>query len=861
MNQTLGYRVFNSIDSNSYLKELYESILYNYSIKLLKRTDISPCNFELEDALRFADLLSKSTDSKNSETHRIWAQEIVALLSNLYPDNEIIPYYMGSVLTNISNYQGLAMHPGNFTATNVLDQAYTEFKKNYLKIPTCDNDYFFQSQKQVFDSLTKDKFSYSGPTSMGKSFIMRMFIKDRIEKNVQENYAIIVPTKALINEVSSQMITDLKGLLAEKNYRVITAAGTLSLQQPHNFILVLTPERLLYLLLDHPDFKLDYLFVDEAHKISSKDSRSPFYYKIIDLLSSRKDKPHFIFSSPNIPNPEIYLKLTSGNVDMHDKLTTSFSPVSQLKYIIDLVDKKIKLHNDHSNSFIDIPFYKREVTLSDLIQNINHSQKSIIYCSSTANAVDYAREYARLLGPTQRSEELISLSRDIRNEIHSDYYLADLILKGVAYHIGYLPSHIRMRIEDLFREGDIKTVFCTSTLVEGINLPADNLFVTSYKNGLSNMNPVDFRNLIGRVGRIKYNLYGNVFLVRLNSKAKEGKYEQLIEEKIPDQKLSIVSELTKPQKQKIVDSLLAGNIELVRYPKSQSVENYSLMRKFALILLKDIITNNASLVHEEFSTYLSPEKEAQICKAFQQKPIDNDINVSSDQIENMSAAIAKGLRYPTFNAQGNIDYNELVVFLEKLCVIFKWDKYEASTLGHISKRTGKHGKLRWYAVILAQWIQGNGLNIIMTDAIKFKQFYPKSGVEINGVIVDYEDSKLHRNIVISDTLNAIEDVILFRISNYFLRFSTEYKHFHNLDVIENDWYEFVEYGTTNPLTIFLQRNGFSRETATYIKKHREYIHIVGNEYKLDSSLSECSSKAVCKEVSEMKYNVPELFIN
>ena len=39
----------------------------------------------------------------------------------------------------------------------------------------------------------------------------------------------------------------------------------------------------------------------------------------------------------------------------------------------------------------------------------------------------------------------------------------------------------------------------TTTLVEGVNLPADNLFITSYRNGIAQMTPVDFNNLIGRV--------------------------------------------------------------------------------------------------------------------------------------------------------------------------------------------------------------------------------------------------------------------------------------------------------------------------------------------------------------------------
>lgn len=862
MNTILGDSIFKDIEKNEYLQEIFNAILYNYSLNLFCIQNKERRTLDINDALRFADLLSKSTDKTRSEIHKVWAQEIVALLCNLYPDNENIKFYLGSVLTNACNYRGLSLHPNNYEPVDAFESLYEEYKKSLLKIPHQDDSYFFKSQKDVFDSFEQDQFSYSGPTSMGKSFVMRMFIKNQIASGNQENYAIVVPTKALINEVSRRVISDLKELLSERNYRVITAGGALSLQQEHNFILVLTPERLLYLLLDKPNLKLDYLFIDEAHKISSKDSRSPFYYKIVDLLSRRENRPHFIFSSPNIPNPEVYLELIGNGSNDPDteKMTTSYSPVSQIKYIVDLVDGIIKLHNDYSRNFIDIGRMVNPISLTTLIKRVGKDSKNIIYCSSTAKAIEYAREYAKTLPTQTENNELQVLSREIKNQIHNDYYLADLLTKGVAYHIGYLPADIRMRIEDLFRSGAIKTVFCTSTLVEGVNLPADNLFITSYKNGLSHMTPVDFRNLVGRVGRIEFNLYGNVFLVRVENTIEQQKYVDLIEQDVPTQKLSLVTELTKPQKQKIVDSLAQGNIELLKYPKSQTNDNYALMRKFALILLRDIIANRNSFVRQEFSTSLTPEIENAIRAAFANKSTDEDINISSDQVESLTAAIAKGLTYPQLNALGNIDYKGLVAFLERLCVIFKWDKYETSTLGHTSKKTGKHGKLKWYAVILAQWIRGNGLNLIMKDAIQHKIDNPQSGVEIDGIIVDYDDSIKHRNIVISDTLNAIEDVILFKISNYFLRFSAEYKRFHNVDVIENDWYEYVEYGTMNPLTIFLQRNGFSREASTYIKQHAEYITCINGEYKVKSSLLDCPSKSVCKEASEIKYNVPELFV-
>jgi hypothetical protein len=130
------------------------------------------------------------------------------------------------------------------------------------------------------------------------------------------------------------------------------------------------------------------------------------------------------------------------------------------------------------------------------------------------------------------------------------------------------------------------------------------------------MTPVDFKNLIGRVGRIEYNLYGNVFLVRLENKVKTEEFVKLLKEEIPEQKLSIVTELSKPQKKLIVDCLLQGNMELLRHPKNQTNEEYALMRKFAIILLRDITKGNNSLVKREFSELLKGDTESRIKAAF-----------------------------------------------------------------------------------------------------------------------------------------------------------------------------------------------------------------------------------------------------
>lgn len=346
-NSTLGEEIYREIDKNEYLHELYDAILNNYSVKLLNLPVEDMVSIDVDDALRFSDILSKSAGVPNSEKHKAWAQEIVALLGSLYPGNPKIEHYTASVLSTIGNYRGLQLVKTNYQSDSFLESLFAGFDMDYLSIPYQENKYFFHSQKAIYDRLDDPTFSYSGPTSMGKSLLMRMFIKDRVVSGKQENFAIIVPTKALISEITSSIIQDLKTLLEEKNYKVINSAGALMLNNPHNFIFVLTPERLLYLLISNPEININYLFVDEAHKISANDGRSAFYYKVVDMLAERPVKPHVIFASPNIPNPEVYLKLVP---DIESKkelaLATSYSPVSQLKYMVDTVDRKVMLYNE-----------------------------------------------------------------------------------------------------------------------------------------------------------------------------------------------------------------------------------------------------------------------------------------------------------------------------------------------------------------------------------------------------------------------------------------------------------------------------------------------------------------------------------
>ena len=192
------------------------------------------------------------------------------------------------------------------------------------------------------------------------------------------------------------------------------------------------------------------------------------------------------------------------------------------------------------------------------------------------------------------------------------------------------------------------------------------------------------------------------------------------------------------------------------------------LRRRAILSVKTILAlprttkaHNDSLVRREFSNLLTPKDEAKIREAFTDpftEP-DDDINTSVDQTKNLRAAIAMGLKYPD-RVDGRFNYDDVLAFLEKLSRIFKWGKYEASTLG-------KPTLLRWYAVVLIQWMEGTGLSNIMKKALEYRQQHRDNFWVNRGQKEYYDDGLRHRNIVFADTLEVID--VLCNLSEYMKR--------------------------------------------------------------------------------------------
>ena len=288
----LGEYIFRDLEKNPYLLTLYTNLLKKYaSVQFKIYDEIKIEELNVNDLLKFADLLSKSTNSTKEQFHKNIAQNIVILLNKLYPNNVNVKATFVSVLNNINNYRSI--DDDNYYDADIREFIYQYIEKQSFKIEDNKEDkYFIRDQKEIYSKLENEKyFSYSGPTSMGKTFVIKTFIQQKIKnENENNNFVIVVPTKALISEITSELITELGEDLKAKNYKIVNSHNEMQDELKKNYIMIYTQERFLSHLLNK-NIDIGYVFIDEAHKIFYEDSRSVYFYKILDILNSYSNIP------------------------------------------------------------------------------------------------------------------------------------------------------------------------------------------------------------------------------------------------------------------------------------------------------------------------------------------------------------------------------------------------------------------------------------------------------------------------------------------------------------------------------------------------------------------------------------------
>ncbi len=376
-------------------------------------------------------------------------------------------------------------------------------------------------QVKLLDALaTFRAVSFSAPTSAGKSTALEFEIVRRL-KNGNQCLALLVPTRALIRQVTFDLVA-LLNREALSEIPIISAPDPEQIQSARSAVCIFTQERL-QTLLTSPLWKgrIDTLIVDEAQEIS-EGARGQILELTISQVLQRYPQCTVFFSSPLRSNPE-YLLSTVDRLQNSMSFVEHASPVTQNIFFIRSVQRNRKRctvsiwfdNKERKIGDVDLNFaFSGARTIADFAVLLTKSEdSSIIYAGEAGKAQNLAVQIADQLpdAPNSATDELTSF---VREHIHHDYALADVVTKGVGFHYGKLPQIIRAKVEDLLRDRHLRFVCCTSTLLQGVNLPAKNIFVENPKKGRGQpMSPSDFWNLVGRAGRLAKEFQGNIFCI------------------------------------------------------------------------------------------------------------------------------------------------------------------------------------------------------------------------------------------------------------------------------------------------------------------------------------------------------------
>ncbi|MBQ2883377.1 MAG: DEAD/DEAH box helicase [Alphaproteobacteria bacterium] len=350
-------------------------------------------------------------------------------------------------------------------------------------------------QASIVDGIEQNKcFSFSAPTSTGKSYVFRNIIMDSCKDIV-----IVVPSRALINEYYYTMC----GWIKDKEVNILTFIDNINTKKAKRNVFIVTPERCKELFKRKHEFEVEYFLFDEAQLSNEENSRGLFFDSIIRRIQKAYPYAKFIFAHPFVKNPDAQIQKNHFDVDTSESRCYEYRNVGQMFYA----------HNGenfyHFGIDKEIMGNHKQLCRFDPIENTIKKDGSILVYTKKASIykkhvfADF-KKYIDLC-PEIKDEEAIKYIKQIKkyiganDEAGAERYsqMVSMLKRGIVIHHGSLPLQARLLIEQFTQAGFCKICFATSTLEQGINMPFDIVFLNTFEAS----KPLSLKNLIGRAGR------------------------------------------------------------------------------------------------------------------------------------------------------------------------------------------------------------------------------------------------------------------------------------------------------------------------------------------------------------------------
>ncbi len=312
----------------------------------------------------------------------------------------------------------------------------------------------------------------SAPTSFGKSLLVDALISQSKPQTV----VTVVPTLALLDEYRRKLLRKFT------DYQIITTAG--EARAHSSAIYVGTQER----LLQRKDIEaVDLFVIDEFYKLDldRHDERSLALNAILAKYGRTAKQIYFLGPSiDGVPNADRF----RPDIEF---IKTRFSPVAA-----DIIDRT-----------------DGQPTPDRLINDLRGvgDESSLVYVRSPRSAylLTYDLMSARL---HQGSAFCDALGEWLKENFHPEWALGEAVKLGIGIHHGRIPRAVAQLLISLFNRREIKTVICTSSMIEGINTAAQNVFIYDRHISTNKLDRFTFDNIKGRAGRMFQHKVGKIFL-------------------------------------------------------------------------------------------------------------------------------------------------------------------------------------------------------------------------------------------------------------------------------------------------------------------------------------------------------------
>ena len=499
----------------------------------------------LKEATRLINIAELTNDNKNR------LKDILCYLSewrNNHP-TECVQYpQLEFILYNASR----KLRTFGYNRLNKFDNSIINADNNLIAIKDTVIDEFYKTESGfILDSAQKDaldtfesangKLFLSAPTSFGKTFLLKEIIYRHREN--YSNIVIVLPTVALLIEVTEE-IDDFN----EKHSLGYTIYNSIykDLELSERNIFILTPERVLRLLAIVPDIELDFFFFDEIYKID-EDVALSSEDDVNDKIELGNDNPqrdeqdhravafrlalYFLLKKCNscyLAGPFIELNnLKDGfnkMLEKHHIATKEITFIPTLKNQIDFHGKTYKYSSPFENyneSTLSNKPIEKLIYVANRLQ-FSKTNQAIVYCLYPAYTEQHAREFSdsnKDSLPVDSSIQMFiehlknnyNFSFGGKRNSFDNWDLIYALRNQIGIHNGKFPKYFQREIMRRFNDGAMSTLFCTSTIVEGVNTNAKTVVVYNNPSGKTDEGKKFLLlNINGRAGRYQHHFIGNI---------------------------------------------------------------------------------------------------------------------------------------------------------------------------------------------------------------------------------------------------------------------------------------------------------------------------------------------------------------